>query len=66
MSVLIMIMIIMRLSRRYISKDVVRAKNVVLHVWIYAHYSLDAHMDNHLEGKHNLLQCLSARQNVHD
>lgn len=35
--------------------DVVRAKNLVLHVWIYAHHSLHAHMDNHLKGKHNLL-----------
>lgn len=35
--------------------DVVRAKNLVLHVWMYVHHSLPAHMDNHLKGKHNLL-----------
>lgn len=30
--------------------DVVKAKNLVLHVQLYAHHSLHAHMDKHLKG----------------
>lgn len=44
------LLIIMQLSRRYLSMDVVRAKNLVLHVQLYAHHSLHAHMDKHLKG----------------
>lgn len=30
--------------------DAVRAKNLVLHVQLYVHHSLHAHMDKHLKG----------------